>query len=86
MSDCLSKQALACKVIHLSKVLQFFLFARKFLINKNLAKKPSIRVLPVAEKMEFLKTSVSWIEGRDIMDTCFILNFGYEDPLPWPQV
>ena len=22
----------------------------------------------------------------DIMHTCFILNFGYEAPLPWPQV
>ena len=38
------------------------------------------------EKLEFLKTSVSWIEGRDIMESCFTLNFGYEAPLPWPQV
>ena len=44
------------------------------------------RVLPDVEKMEFVKTAVSWIESRDIMDTCFVLNFGYEAPLPWPQV
>ena len=43
-------------------------------------------VLPEIEKFEFLKASVSWIEGRDIMDSCFTLNFGYEAPLPWPQV
>ena len=36
--------------------------------------------------MEFVKTSAYWIEGRDIMDTCFTLNYGYEAPLPWPQV
>ena len=45
-----------------------------------------LRVLPEAEKLEFVKTSVAWIQGQDIMDTCFILNFGYEAPLPWPQV
>ena len=55
-------------------------------MTKNLSKKPSVRVLPEAEKIEFLKTSVSWIEGKDIMDTCFVLNFGYPFPLPWPQV
>ena len=55
-------------------------------MNKNLSKKPLVRVLPEAEKMEFLKTSVTWIEGKDIMDSCFVLNFGYEAPLPWPQV
>ena len=43
-------------------------------------------VLSVGEKLEFVKTSVSWISSKDIMDTCFILNFGYEAPLPWPQV
>ena len=43
-------------------------------------------VLHDEEKLEFVKTSVSWIEGRDIMDACFALNFGYEAPLPWPQV
>ena len=48
-------------------------------------------------KLDFVRKSVSWIqEGqtnsisiiqkKDILDTCFVLNFGYEDPLPWPQV
>ena len=36
--------------------------------------------------MEFVKTSVAWISDKDIMDSCFVLNFGYEAPLPWPQV
>ena len=44
------------------------------------------RVLSIEEKFEFVKTSVSWIKGKSIMDTCFILNFGFEAPLPWPQV
>ena len=44
------------------------------------------RVLPIEEKLEFVKTSVAWIQGKDILDTCFILNYGYETPLPWPQV
>ena len=44
------------------------------------------RVLPEEEKLEFVKTSVSWIEGRNTMDACFILNYGYEAPLFWPQV
>ena len=45
-----------------------------------------MRVLPETEKLEFVSKFVSWIQGHDIMDTCFILNFGYEAPLPWPQV
>ena len=45
-----------------------------------------MRVLTETEKQEFVSKSVSWIQGQDIMDTCFILNFGYEAPLPWPQV
>ena len=60
--------------------------ARKFLKTKNLTKKLSMRVMPELEKLDFLKTSVSWIEGKDIIDTCFVLNFGYPFPLPWPQV
>ena len=44
------------------------------------------RALPVQEKMEFVKKSVSWISSNNIMDTCFVLNYGYEFPLPWPQV
>ena len=43
-------------------------------------------VFPDEEKLKFLKTSVLWIEGKDIIDTCFFLNFGYDSPLPWPQV
>ena len=41
--------------------------------------------MPEDEKLEFVRKSVMWIEGRDI-DSCFILNFGYNDPLPWSQV
>ena len=44
------------------------------------------RTLPVAEKLEFVSKTVSWIQGTDIMDSCFILNFGFEAALPWPQV
>ena len=42
--------------------------------------------LPDLEKLKFVRKQVSWFEGKDIMDTCFILNFGYEALLPWPQV
>ena len=59
------------------------LIARKFLIPNNSLRR---RVLPNEEKLEFVKTSVSWIEGKDIIDTCLLLNFGYDAPLPWPQV
>ena len=52
---------------------------------KNLSNNSLMRV-SFEEKLEFIRTTVSWIEGKDIMDTCFVLNFGYEDPLPWPQV
>ena len=45
-----------------------------------------MRVLPDTEKLKFVSKSVNWIEGKDIMDSCFVLNFGYEAPLPWPQV
>ena len=43
-------------------------------------------VLLEKEKLKFVKTFVYWTEGRDVMDSCFTLNFGYEAPLPWPQV
>ena len=67
---------------------QFILnIARKFLQpDKNLSNNNLIRVLPDTEKVEFVTKSVFWIQGHDIMDTCFTLNFGYEAPLPWPQV
>ena len=59
----------------------------KFLnIARNTSHNNSMRVLLDTEKLGFVRTSVSWIEGQDIMDNCFILNFGYEAPLPWPQV
>ena len=45
-----------------------------------------MRVIPDEEKLDFVRTSVFWISNKDIMDTCFILNYGYEAPLPWPQV
>ena len=45
-----------------------------------------MRALLDTEKLDFVRKSVSWIEGKDILDTCFILNFGFEAPLPWPQV
>ena len=38
------------------------------------------------EKIEFVKTSVSWISSKDKIDSCFVINFGYKAPLPWPQV
>ena len=44
------------------------------------------RILDGAEKIEFVRTAVAWISDKDIVDTCFVLNFGYDDPLPWPQV
>ena len=44
------------------------------------------RILGAAEKLEFVRTAVAWISDKDIVDTCFALNFGYDDPLPWPQV
>ena len=54
-----------------------------FLIQFSNAKNYLLRD---TEKLEFVSKSVSWIQGRDDMDSCFILNFGYEAPLPWPQV
>ena len=46
----------------------------------------NIKNVPAEENFSFVRKSVYWIEGRDVMDTCFVLNFGYEAPLPWPQV
>ena len=37
--------------------------------------------------MNFMNKTVSWIKlTENIMDSCFVLNFGYSQPLPWPQV
>ena len=59
---------------------------RKFLKTEKNLTNNKMRVLPVTEKLEFVSKSVSWTQGYDILDTCFILNFGYKAPLPWPQV
>ena len=76
--------------LHKSKVKYIFKFylniTRKFLKNNHLANNTMMRVLSSAEKLEFVSKSVSWIQGQDIMETCFILNFGYEPPHNWPQV
>ena len=56
--------------------------------TSNIARKftfKSQRVLPSVKEFEFVKVSVSWIGAKN-MENCFILNFGYEAPLPWPQV
>ena len=45
-----------------------------------------IDVLKEEEMFDFMRKAFNWIHGQDHVDTCFILNFGYEAPLPWPQV
>ena len=63
------------------------IYARKFLTkSQNLNKAQRRWILTKKEKWDFVKTSVSWINSEDKMDSCFILNFGYKAPLPWPQV
>ena len=59
-------------------------FARKFLQTKTHSNMPMKRVL--SDPMEFIRKSVHWIQGHDTIDTCFVLNYGYDAPLPWPQV
>ena len=59
---------------------------RKFLTKTEKSKDTLRRVLSNEEKLEFVKTSVFWINSKDIMDSCFVLNFGHEAALPWPQV
>ena len=54
--------------------------------TKPISRDSSRIILTEDEKFDFVKTSVSWIEGEDIMDKCFVLNFGYNAPVPWPQV
>ena len=56
--------------------------------TSNIARKftfKSQRVSRSAKEFEFVKASVSWIGAKN-MENCFILNFGYEAPLPWPEV
>ena len=58
------------------------------LSTSNIARKfttKSQRGSPSVKEFEFVKASVTWIGAKN-MDNCFILNFGYEAPLPWPQV
>ena len=48
---------------------------------------PIIRtVLTDDEKFAFIAKVASWIEGWDLIDSCLVLNFGFESPVPWPQV
>ena len=65
------------------KHLEFFIIARNMFLKQN---NTLGRVLTDEEKFEFVKTFASWIEERDIINNCFVLNFGYMVPLPWPQV
>ena len=53
--------------------------------RRFLTRRPS-HTLTDEDKMTFVRTAVSWISSKDIMDTCFILNFGYKALFPWPQV
>ena len=46
----------------------------------------SRQLLSDEEKLDFVKTAASWIGGRDILNSCFTIHFGYDAPLPWPQV
>ena len=72
--------------IQMSRALKYLIHARKFSIKTPYQKNTLRRFLPIEEKMKFVKTSANWIRGKPIIDTCFILNYGYEGPLPWPQV
>ena len=45
--------------------------------------KKSVKALSNKEKVAFVKRIVS---GQGNMESCFVLNFGYEEQLPWPQV
>ena len=66
--------------------LDIIFIVRKFLKTEELSNNSLMRVLSIEEKFEFIRTTVSWIEGKDIIATCFVLNFGHDDPIPWPQV
>ena len=41
------------------------------------------KALSIEEKIAFVKDTVS---GQGNMDACFVLNYGFEEQLPWPQV
>ena len=82
-----AKKTLLGSDFHFFFNFQFSKIARKFLKTEKLSNNTlMMRFLPEAEKMEFVSKSVSWIQGQENMDNCFILNFGYEPPHNWPQV
>ena len=66
--------------------LELLLNPRKFLTKIQKSKDNLGMVLPDEEKLEFVKTSALWIQNKDTIGSCFILNFGFDSPLPWPQV
>ena len=41
-----------------------------------------------SEKFEFVIDTVVWMKGHNVMekDGCFVMNFGYEHPLPYPTI
>ena len=45
--------------------------------------KKSGKALTKEEKVAFVNRIVS---GQGNMDSCFVLNFGFDEQLPWPQV
>lgn len=47
---------------------------------------PPQKTLTGEEQFLFIRKAFSWIHGHDIIDTCIVLNFGFDSPLPWPQV
>ena len=69
------------KLLRYILYLEYFSFGRQFFTKKNNNNTLGIG-LPDVKKLKFVETSVSWIEDRDVMDSCLTLNFGYEAPLP----
>ena len=51
--------------------------------DKYGTRKKSAKALSKEEKEAFVKDIVT---GQGNMDACFVLNFGFEEELPWPQV
>ena len=54
--------------------------------SSELSRIPSKKTLTNKEQFLFIKKTFSWIHGHDIIDTCIVQNFGFEAPIPWPQV
>ena len=40
------------------------------------------------ERFDFIQDILRWVNGADILQDqgCFILNFGYKQPLPFPEI